>query len=168
MGIRETLNKNPGITTGVTAAIVVLAIGWIVWQIFGGGPSSGGMGSAKQYFTDDDGATYFADLATKVPPFDHNGKQAVRAQVFQCGDGKPFVGVLQRYTKDAKAKLEKAQSGKGGGDLLEDVDITGLEVKKPKTGDAGWVLQGTAKGGAVAKVTCPDGKVEQLHSVTPE
>lgn len=170
MGIRETLNKNPAITTGVTAGIVVIAIGIIIWQLWGGsGPSYTGSGVAKQYFSDDDGATYFADDSTKIPPFDHNGKQAVRALVFQCGSGQPFVGMLQRYTKEAKAKLEKAQSGKGAGEMvMEDIEITGLEVKKPKTGETGWVKQTDPKAGAVNRVTCPDGKVDQLRAVTPE
>ena len=36
-GIRETLNKNPAITTGATAAIILIAIGVIIYQIMGGG-----------------------------------------------------------------------------------------------------------------------------------
>lgn len=168
MGIRETLNKNPAITTGVTAGIVVLAIGVIIWQLWGGSAPLASGGTAKAYFSDDDGATYFADATTKVPPFDHNGKQAVRALVFQCGTGQPFVGMLQRYTKEAKAKLEKAQASKPGDIVMEDIEITGLEIKKPKTGDAAWVKQTDPKAGAVNRVTCPDGKVDQLRAVTPD
>jgi hypothetical protein len=168
LGIRETLNKNPAITTGVTAGIVVIAIVVIIWQLWGGSSPVSSASGAQQYYSDDDGATYFADAATKIPPFDHNGKQAVRALVFQCGDGKPFVGMLQRYTKDAKAKLEKAQSGKPGDVLMEDIEITGLEIKKPKTGEAGWVKQTDPKAAAVSRVTCPDGKVDQLRAVTPD
>jgi hypothetical protein len=168
LGIRETLNKNPAITTGVTAGIVVIAIAVIIWQLWGGSNPVSSASGAQQYYSDDDGATYFADAATKIPPFDHNGKQAVRALVFQCGEGKPFVGMLQRYTKDAKAKMEKAQSGKPGDMLMEDIEITGLEIKKPKTGDAGWVKQTDPKAGAISRVTCPDGKVDQLRAVTPD
>jgi hypothetical protein len=170
LGIRETLNKNPGITTGVTAGIVVAAIGVIVWQLWGGsGPGASGGGVGKQFYSDDDGATYFVDSSTKVPPFDHNGKKAVRALVFQCGDGKPFVGMLQRYTPDAKAKVEKIQSGAKPGDVvMEDIEITGLEVKKPKTGDTGWVKQTDPKAGAINRVTCPDGKVDKLTAVSPD
>lgn len=170
MGIRETLNKNPNVTTGVTAAVVVLAIGVIIWQLWGG--SNGPMGPAganKQYFSDDDGATYFAESATEIPPFDHNGKQAVRAMVYKCGNGAPFVGVLERYTTEAKTKLENVQkSGKPGDVVMEDVEMTGLEVKKPKTGDKGWVKQNDPRFGAVMRVTCPDGKVDQLRPVTPD
>lgn len=168
MGIRETLNKNPAITTAATAAIVVAAIGVIVWQLMGSSGPSVSSGTAKMYFSDDDGVTYFADDAKKIPPFDHNGKEAVRAQVFDCGDGKPFVGLLQRYTKEAKAKLEKSQSGKPGETIMEDLEITGLEIKKPKTGDKGWVRQTDPRAGKTSSVTCPDGKIENLRAVTPE
>jgi hypothetical protein len=169
LGIRETLNKNPSITTGVTAGIVVLAIGVNVWQLLPrGGSSAMGNGTPKSFYSDDDGATYFADDATKIPPFDHNGKKAVRAQVFQCGNNPPFVGILQRYTADAKAKMEKARSGKPGDVVMEDFEITGLEIKKPKTGDTGWIRQTDPKAGTVSRVTCPDGKVENLRAVSPE
>jgi hypothetical protein len=166
VGIRETLNKNPSITTGVTAGIVILAIGVIVWQLFGGSNPMSGSAEAKQYFSDDDGVTYFADSASKIPPFDHSGKQAVRAQVFQCGDtGKPFVGILQRYTPDAKTKLEQIQGGKAANMAMEDIEITGLEIKKPKTGS--WIKQADPRAGSISRVTCPDGKSDQLRSVTP-
>ena len=35
------------------------------------------------YFSDDDGKTYFQDDASKIAPFDHNGKQAVSAYLFR-------------------------------------------------------------------------------------
>ena len=38
MGIRQTLNENPTITTGVTAGVIVLALIFIVWQAIGGRP----------------------------------------------------------------------------------------------------------------------------------
>lgn len=37
MGIRETLNRNPAITTGATAALIVIALIVIVWTTFSGG-----------------------------------------------------------------------------------------------------------------------------------
>jgi hypothetical protein len=168
LGIRETLNKNPAITTGATAAIVVIAIIVIIWQLWGGSGPVASSGASQMYYSNDDGATYFAEAATKLPPFDHNGKPAVRALVFDCGDGKPFVGMLQRYTKEAKAKLEKAQAGQPGDVIMEDIEITGLEIKKPKTGDDKWIKQTDPRAGAVSRVTCPDGKIENLRAVTPE
>ena len=168
MGIRETLNKNPAITTAATAGIVLIAIIVIIWQLWGGSSPIVSSAASQMYYSVDDGKTYFADDASKIPPYDYNGKTAVRALVFDCGDGKPFVGLLQRYTKEARAKLEKAQSGQPGDLLMEDIEITGLEVKKPGTGDTGWVRQTDPRAGAVSRVTCPDGKVENLRAVTPD
>ena len=90
MGIRETLNKNPGITTGATAGIILLAVGFIIYQLSGGGTPSV---ATKAYFTIDDGKTWFSDDINKVPPFDKDGKQAVKAYVYECPGGKPFVSI---------------------------------------------------------------------------
>jgi hypothetical protein len=39
VGLRETLNQNPAVTTGATIAIIALALAAIVWQLNGGGMS---------------------------------------------------------------------------------------------------------------------------------
>jgi hypothetical protein len=94
VGIRESLNQNPGITTGVTAGIIIIALGFIIWQSTRSDRPSL---PTKMYYTDDDGATKFSDDITKVPPFDHKGKPAVRARVFTCDGGKnQFVADLDR------------------------------------------------------------------------
>lgn len=100
MNIREWLNNNPRITTAVTAIVIVLAVIVIVWNRSSqeSGPSSG----YRVYYSDDDGKTWFADDWQKVPPFDHNGRQAVRAHVFRIGTGEPFVGYLEKF--DARAQ----------------------------------------------------------------
>ena len=78
MGIREKLNENPRITAGATAAIILVALGFIVYQAIGGG---GPPIPTKAYYTIDDGETYFEDDIQKLAPFEHEGKQAVRAAV---------------------------------------------------------------------------------------
>ncbi len=45
------------------------------------------------------------DDLDKVVPFDHGGKPAVRAMVFRCKNGKPFVAYLQRYSEAVEAKI---------------------------------------------------------------
>src|SRR5215210_5554852 len=90
VGIRETINKNPTQTAAITAGIIVLALILIIWQACSGG-GSGTIG--KSYYTIDDGKTYFVDASNKIPPFMHEGKEAVRAHVFTCDNGKTkFVG----------------------------------------------------------------------------
>lgn len=167
MGIRETLNQNPGITTGVTAGIIVLALVVIVWQLAGsGGPSI----PTKAYYTVDDGATWFADDINKIPPFDHNGKPAYRVHLFRCGGGDPFVTHLERYTPAAQKRLEQARAAGPEADpsVYEEVAMSGIEVKKPGTGDKGWVRQSNYEAASeIMSPICPDGTTNEIEPVYP-
>src|SRR4051812_49710451 len=69
MGIRETLNQKPGITTGATAGIILVALGIIVWQLFGTGSSTTGGGAGQPHFSDDDRQILVADHTGEHPPF---------------------------------------------------------------------------------------------------
>ena len=169
MGIRETLNQNPGITTGATAGIILLALIFIIYQLSGG---SGPQIATEAFYTTDDGATWFADDAEKIPPFDKDGKPAYRVYVYKCADGKEFVSHLERYTPDAKAKLEefrtKGPEAAADPGVMEMIYMGGVEVKDPATGDKGWVKQ--AQFEQAAKITtpvCPDGSSESLEPVMP-
>ena len=83
MGIREKINQNPKQTTAITAAIVVVALAFILWQACSGGPGSGGVITTKAFYTTDDGKTFFVDSSSNIPPYQKDGKTAFRAQV--CG-----------------------------------------------------------------------------------
>lgn len=174
MGIRETLNQNPAITTGVTIGIIVIALGFIVWQIIGGDGSPNAV--TEMYYTTDDGANYFADDANKLSPFQHEGKEAVRCYVFTCDDRKTqFVAYLERLTPDAKKKMEaameaqkKADPNNQGGPPPVDTEYIaqeGTEVKKP--GAPKWVRRNSTEGEKVIQPTCPDGKNDKLNIVLP-
>ena len=103
MGLRETMNQNPRMVTGVTAGIILLALIIVGWQLLssGSGTNTGATapnakGVANAFFTTDDGKTWFADDAAKFPPFDKDGKPAYSAILFTCDGGKTqFVGYLQ-------------------------------------------------------------------------
>jgi hypothetical protein len=157
--LRERINKYPTQSAAVAAGGIVLALLFIMWQACGG---SGG-GPGKSYYSVDDGATFFVDDSNKIPPFKHEGKDAVRAHVFRCGSGEPFVGYLEMYDPQTKKMMEDAIAGKAppmayGG-------YTGQAmVKKPKTGPMGWVPLSPATTEFYAKtvqVTCPDGKTPE-------
>jgi len=130
VGIRETLNRNPAVTTGATIALIVIAVVVIVWQLM---PARGGSaGPTKAYYSVDDGKTWFADDYYCIPPYQHDGKEAVRAHVYQVGEGKAFVGWLEKYKDDVKPKLEKALAGKRQGPLpAEFMDDSNRMIKKP-------------------------------------
>jgi hypothetical protein len=139
MGIREWINKNQSLAGGAVVVLVVGAIGWATYQYLANRRTI----STKlpdAYFTIDDGKTYFAASTANIPPFDHQGKQAVRAYVFDC-KGTKFVGYLERYKPEARqAKLDKKATPA--------TQIYGRELKRP--GDAAWVNSGDQS--AVAKI----------------
>lgn len=168
MGIRETLNKNPGITTGATAGIILLAIVFIFYQLSGGGAE--GI-ATEAFYSIDDGKSWFADDVNKVPPFDKDGKQAYRVYVYKCADGKEFVSHLERYTPEGKKAMEAALKADGGSPvLMEDVMLTGMEVKEPGT-DAvkGWVKQSDSmRAGKIMELKCADGNNAGIVPVVPD
>jgi len=164
VGIRETLNKNPAITTGGTVLIIILALGAILWQTVGSSPHV----TDKAYYTTDDGQNYFSDKLTQIPPFDHGGQPAVRAYVFSCG-GTKFVAYLEKYTDKAKAALTKSAASNNGNpaaDALETAQADGLVVKKP--GQPKWVLESDdTKSRSVMEVKCPNGGTDTPIPVLP-
>ena len=168
MGIRETLNKNPAITTGATAAIIVIAIGFIVWQLMGG--SQPGI-ATEAYFSNDDGKTWFADDINKIPPFDKDGKPAYKAYVYKCPGSDPFVSHLERYTPEGKKAMEAALSSTDPNNpiMMEDVQLTAIEVRKPGQGDPvkGWIRQSHPMAQKVMELKCPDGTTEGIEPVVP-
>src|SRR5687767_2003452 len=63
----------------------------------------------QAFFTTNDGATWFPDSAYRVAPFDHEGKEAVIAQVYSYDGGKKqFCAYVAKYTPEARQKLEPA------------------------------------------------------------
>ena len=155
MGLREKMNENPSLTTGVTIAIIVVAIALIIYQFFTGGGAQTGAAN-KSWYSSDDGATYFSDDINLVPPFKgkKDGKEAVRAYVYQCKGGKPFVAYLERYTPEAKKRVEQMLAKKAP--PMAEESGSGVEVKKPGAGNQ-WVKLLDDKAAAIRNVTCPDG-----------
>ena len=168
MGIRESVNENPAITTGVTAGIILLALIFIVYQLFSGGGATG-QTITQEYFTTDNGATYFEDDLGKLTPFQKDGKEAVSAKVFRCG-GEPFVGYLEKLDPKTLAALAKTpktdQNNPESAMQMEMMKQQGRLVKKPA--DAKWVQANSPDGMKSQAVQCPSGgKPEDLEPVYP-
>jgi hypothetical protein len=145
MGVRQTLNNNQVlIGTAVFLALVAAGVS-IAYTLLGNravGPSD------KAFYTVDDGATWFVDSRTRIPPFTHDGKEAVRVYIYSTDGGKTtFPVYLLRYNKDAKAKLDaeiqKAPPGAWptADSLANDssFEIAGAEVKKARSPSDPWV-----------------------------
>lgn len=170
MEIRQTINDNPRIAGGVTAGIVLLALIFIIWQTLSGG-AGGGSGAVPQaFFTVDDGRTYFTDDVTHVPPFKtSDGKIAYRAVVVRCGTETPFVSYLEKFSdadqKDLENGLNDSKTYSATVDALFTTFDSRIIVKKPLTGDKGWVaatVQTAKQYEAVKETRCPDGTAAQM------
>ena len=160
MNAREALSKHPRLSMGAAVLCVLVAIASLFLQTRGGSDQSAG--NAKAFFTVDDGQTWFTDDLSNLPPFDKDGKQAVRAFVFRCSDGKQFVGYLQRFTPDAKRAIEKIntpdpnRTGPPDTSGVRMAYTAGREVKRP--GDAKWVSGADGpKSAQIIAIKCPNG-----------
>lgn len=169
MGLREQMNENPRVTTGITIAIIVLVLAWMGWSWLRPGGVGGGSNAGTQAFYTVDGKEWFADDAKKVPPFKKDGQEAYRAIVYKCG-GKTFINHMERYTPEAQKRMEalaaKGDAATVGGDMsgAEMIRATGLEVKSPDGKD--WVKISDPKAQAVMQPKCEGGGAD-LELVMP-
>ena len=169
MGIRESLNQqNPKVVLGVTAGVVLVIVVFLVWyeRGSGGGGAGIGPGGAQAYFSVDDGKSWFLDDASKLPPFDRGGKEAVRAYLYRCGDnGTPFIAFLERYTPEEKKRRQAAAQQEQSGSkhmpapLLD--TAAGTEIKVPG-GQGSWIKQSDPRARAIMMPKCPDGGNAQI------
>ncbi len=158
MGFRETMDEKPWIGAAAAGGLVLIAIIIAVWTLFGSSPGSTDDKAAA--FSDDDGKTWFNEDSAKIAPFQHNGKEAVRAYIYES-KGKNFVGYLERYTPEGKAAMEKLRGGTGmpDGRLLALTNGGGREVKRPGSGGAAgkWARGDTEEAVKIMDVKSPDG-----------
>jgi hypothetical protein len=163
MGIREKLNNNPKVAVSVGIAALVLGVVFAAQALThrgGGGPSE------EAFFTTDDGKTWFAESASNLPPFQHEGKEAVRAYVYEC-NGKQFVNHMERLTPERRKFMEALVAAQRAGQqppAASPAVAEGQQVKRP--GGKEWVsINHFIKAGPVLQARCPDGKGEALPVV---
>jgi hypothetical protein len=145
--------------------LILIALGIIIWlSITGADPSSLNRG----FFSDDQGTTYFLDVTTRIAPFDHNGKQAVHADVFTCDTNKTrFVGYLDRYTAEIKTKLDHPPADKSARlALMEQAAATGIEVAAPHS-DQWFSINSLEAQKIIGSVRCPTGSQNNLTLAWP-
>ncbi len=159
MGIRETLNENPALVTRATIAIISMAVIFVIWEAW---PTGQRVNVPREFFSDDDGATWFADSSARLAPFDHDGKEAVLAKVFRCHNGTRFVGYLEKFSEEAKKRIVEARSTghmkAGVGAIEQGVPNADILVKPPHGGK--WVPTQTPEAIKVQSFTCPDGSTD--------
>jgi hypothetical protein len=154
----------------LTGILVCASLFYLFHRYAGHGDSANVKPPTKCYYCDEDGTHVFIDDATNVPPFDHNGKIAVRAVIFKCIDSRgtvtkpPFVQRIERYTGKAKTKIEERLKENANMaivvqhqfDVIPKEPGEGLQVKKP--GDKEWVtINNLEEWGKVMNQQFPEG-----------
>ena len=141
MNIRQKLEDHQLLVIAIAIAIILGAIVLIFVQQRAASTSV----KTDVFFTVDDGTTLFSDDSTRQPPFDYNGKQAVRAFVFSCDGGSHrFVQYLMKI-RSAAIQIPGAPPQQS----------TTPMVKKP--GDSVWVNINSPKALPIYLPVCPAG-----------
>jgi hypothetical protein len=158
------------IAGGIVVALAAGAVAFAVFQMLDlrAAPDIAGA-PERAFFTVDDGKTWFVDDASQLAPFQHNGKEAVRAYVVEC-NGKKFVNHLERYTADGKQATirlrEVVKKSPPPGALVAAAQQRGREVKRP--GDAKWTpTSNVAAAEAITTPKCPQGASGEATIVFP-
>lgn len=100
MNLREMIARSPALGLGFGVVAILIAV-YVLW------PRSVVM-PTQSFFTSDDGKTFYREDATLVPPYNVDGKIAVRANVYRCPVcGKQFVGTMERYKPDRVEAIRK-------------------------------------------------------------
>ena len=158
MGIRDTLNEKPGLTTAVTAAVVFLALGYIVYAVW---PRRAppDLRARQAFFTTDLGQTYAAGPAGALYALDDAGLAGnVRAWVFRWpGGGEPFVAFLERVSPEvAKEHATSSPSADPMRAMREQENPRGHLVAPP--GQDQWVDKASPRGREISALPQRDGR----------
>lgn len=144
--------------------VSVLIIGYTSWPERKFSPG-------KAYFTDDDGKTWYEDSNDNIPPYQHNGKEAVGAIIYRTAkSSKPFCGFLFRFPANVKSQIEKegvppGTPGKSRSSIAYGPDVASQREVKAINSKGKWVPIGSSEGIAVMSVQSPDGS--ELDQVVP-
>ena len=125
---------------GIGVGIVALALVIIAFQL-GGSSKNASAAAGNAFYTDDSGKTFFRDDAAKVSPFDHNGKQAYRCDVFKGADGKKFAGLIYRHTDTGRQEMQSyilKKSADVDGSTRRAIEQRGMQVKRVADDDNAW------------------------------
>lgn len=168
MGLRAKLNDNPRLAIAVCGGCVLLALALYIVPRLAGPTQARDTGDDKAFFSVDDGKTWFADDASKLPPFDHDGKPAYRVRVYHCPHGKDFVGHLERYA-DADLKRLAELKGQKKTNTMDYIKLEmDVEVKRP--GSAGWTKPAALSppiANLIRSPNCPEGATRGVTRVEP-
>ena len=168
MGVRQYMNEKRGLSITVALAMVVGTIAMLWYQSVAN--STVAPYDGKAFLTVDDGKNYFAADGMLLPPVNHEGKIAYRANVFTCDGGKTkWVGYLERYSERGKAKFKQMREEQMRGAMPGDGTelLNEMELKRP--GDRAWVRQSNIELAApILDVKCPHNGAHEPQQWLPQ
>lgn len=150
-------------TRVVAVAASVIVITGLIWWSWRSAPVAGSI-EGKAWFTIDDGKTWFAEDARKIPPFDHQGKPAVLCFVYKSKTQQPWASHLLRYTPQGKKSIEERRAKGIRGFAMPGAAIS--EVKKPGAG--AWISSNDPVAVEIQTPRAPDGSTDDIEPVEPK
>lgn len=165
MSVREMMNRNPAMA-GTIAVVLVLAAIAAAWYSLK--PDAQGA-PTKAYYTIDDGQSWFADRLDRPTPFEHDGKEAVKAYVYTCDGGRSqFVAYLEKMPAGPKpaAQVKEAEPAAAPKSEAEARAMAAKQPRKPavgqfaalvkKPGDKQWLTSADPRYFPTIAPRCPD------------
>jgi hypothetical protein len=172
VGIRQTLNKRPLLTAGATLLATALVVALVLWRGLGHSAGGGGGAQVQGWFTTDDGATWFVDDISRLPPYQTaDGRTAVKVHLYRCGPGcgkdEVFVAFLERLTPQARQALagQPAQGKNPYAGMTALYGGSAVEVKLP--GKGAWVAINAQEAAKIVTPRCPHGHGGEPEAVLP-
>lgn len=108
MNLRQWLNENPAVSTVAAVVLLVLCIGFVLYQV---GAVGGPQVSGNKYFYDRNTGELFVDSSEKVPPIttdsgEYDGQPAgVVARIYACGECGSYHGMTPEEVEEAGARI---------------------------------------------------------------
>ena len=153
MELRVLINTHRTPAIAASCAIIIVVALLCLNQLRSGGRPPLPVIAGRAFFTTDDGATLFADSIDRDPPFDHDGKPAVRAYVFACGNGAHrWIQYLEKLSDDGAKQMDLIRNSPPG--TAAGLDGHAWLVKPP--GSGAWIPRSDGASRAIMKPACPD------------
>jgi len=145
--IRPSLEKHPAIALGLVG-VGVVAVALYAWSSLTGGGRA--IADFSRYYTCDDGKTLFKDDDPHdIPPFQHDGQEAVQAYFLpgRTPGRTDSIWYLTKMTDEHKAQLEAMSAGgpsagtfpkpAAAAGAKPPTPMSGQLIKRP--GDPAWI-----------------------------
>lgn len=157
MGIRQLINENRKLVNVVVALMALSSVAFIIYYQAGANSS---LDEGPAFYSVDDGKSFFKADSANIPPFTHDGKEAVQAIVYTVDGGKTrFVGYLMRFTPKGvqHIKDQRAKAAASGQPALpgQDPELQeNTEIKRP--GERTWIkISDMARAAEIMRVRSP-------------